>query len=51
MFSIRSGPIIPVGNPGKFSTSVVFMSSPPGSTLEAITRGARLARAAYIAAV
>mmetsp|Transcript_9820 Transcript_9820/g.24861 ORF Transcript_9820/g.24861 Transcript_9820/m.24861 type:complete len:220 (+) Transcript_9820:913-1572(+) len=29
--SMRSGPVIPSGNPGKFSTSVVVMSCPPGT--------------------
>jgi hypothetical protein len=43
--------MIPSGKPGKFSTSVVSMSWPPGwSDVDdgspSITRGARLARAA-----
>ncbi|KAK6941807.1 hypothetical protein RJ641_027184, partial [Dillenia turbinata] len=29
--SIKSGPVIPSGNPGKFSTSVVIISCPPGT--------------------
>ncbi len=37
---------MPSGKPGKFSTSVVFMSSPPTSTELATTSGARFARAA-----
>ena len=32
MLSIKSGPITPSVNPGKFSTSVVFMSAPPAVT-------------------
>ncbi len=48
--------MIPSGNPGKFSTSVVSMSWPPGwSDVDdgspSITSGARLARAVYTAAV
>ena len=48
---MRSGPMMPSGKPGKFSTSVVSMSCPPGwSEVEdsspSITSGARLARAA-----
>lgn len=27
--SMRSGPVMPSGNPGKFSTSVVVISCPP----------------------
>ena len=47
---MSSGPMIPSGKPGKFSTSVVSMSWPPGWSLvddgsPSITRGARLARA------
>ena len=38
--------MMPSGKPGKFSTSVVFMSSPPNSTDEAMSKGSRLARAA-----
>ena len=30
--SINSGPITPVGKPGKFSTSVVFIKAPPAVT-------------------
>ena len=29
MLSISSGPVMPSGKPGKFSTSVVVMSAPP----------------------
>ena len=32
MLSIKSGPITPSVKPGKFSTSVVFMSAPPAVT-------------------
>ena len=38
--------MMPSGNPGKFSTSVVFMSSPPISTELAMRRGFSSARAA-----
>ncbi len=38
--------MIPSGNPGKFSTSVVFISAPPAVTDPAITSGDRPARAA-----
>ena len=31
MFAMRSGPMMPSSKPGKFSTSVVFISSPPYS--------------------
>ena len=31
--------MMPSGKPGKFSTSVVFISSPPASTELAISRG------------
>ena len=46
---ISSGPMIPSGNPGKFSTSVVNMSCPPGWSLvedgsPSINNGSRLAR-------
>jgi hypothetical protein len=44
--AMSSGPWIPPGKPGKFSTSVVFISAPPWVTDPAITRGARPARAA-----
>ena len=37
---------MPSGKPGKFSTSVVFISSPPTSTELAMSSGLRLARAA-----
>jgi hypothetical protein len=40
----QHGPSMPSGNPGKFSTSVVSESWPPGSC-PATTRGFRLARA------
>src|SRR5699024_4328372 len=43
---IRSGPWMPPGNPGKFSTSVVVMSAPPWLTEPAMTRGVRPARPA-----
>ena len=43
--SMRSGPIIPWGNPGKFSTSVVIVNCPPG-WIPSNTTGVRLARAA-----
>jgi hypothetical protein len=45
MFSISSGPWMPSGQPGKFSTSVVMESWPPGSWPSS-TSGFRLARAA-----
>ena len=38
--------MMPSGKPGKFSTSVVFISSPPTSTELATTRGLKFARAA-----
>ena len=44
--SIRSGPMMPVGKPGKFSTSVVFINAPPAVTAPSKTTGLRLARAA-----
>src|SRR5215471_2196152 len=50
MFSTSCGPMTPSGNPGKFSTSVVMESWPPGSW-PSRTRGFRLARAVYSAAV
>ena len=37
--------MMPSGKPGKFSTSVVFISSPPAVTEPAMTSGFRLARA------
>src|SRR5579875_919781 len=48
--STSSGPWIPSGKPGKFSTSVVIMSWPPAGTPE-ITTGRSSARAQYRAAV
>ena len=47
---ISSGPMMPSGKPGKFSTSVVSISWPPGWSLvllgsPSMTSGARLARA------
>ena len=47
---ISSGPMMPSGNPGKFSTSVVSISWPPGWSLvldgsPSMSSGARLARA------
>src|SRR3972149_6434825 len=47
---IKSGPMTPSVNPGKFSTAVVSMSCPPASR-PSMTSGFRLARAAYSAAV
>ena len=49
-FIMSSGPMMPSGNPGKFSTSVVSMSCPPGwSDVDdgspSMTRGFRFARA------
>ena len=38
--------MIPSRKPGKFSTSVVFISAPPAVTDPSKTRGFRLARAA-----
>jgi hypothetical protein len=38
--------MIPSTNPGKFSTSVVFISAPPAVTDPATTTGASPARAA-----
>ena len=43
---MSSGPITPSGKPGKFSTSVVFISAPPAVTEPSKTSGARFARAA-----
>ena len=43
--STISGPMTPSGKPGKFSTSVVIVSCPPGC-MPSTTRGERLARAA-----
>ncbi len=45
IFSMSSGPRIPSGNPGKFSTSLVMVSCPPGCT-PSNSRGFRFARAA-----
>ena len=44
--SMRSGPMIPCGNPGKFSTSVVFIRAPPAVTAPSNTSGRNAARAA-----
>ena len=49
--SISAGPMIPSRNPGKFSTSVVFIRAPPAVTEPSKTRGCNDARAAYTAAV
>jgi hypothetical protein len=46
MFSMRSGPMMPSRNPGKFSTSVVFIRAPPAVTAPSNISGSRLARAA-----
>jgi hypothetical protein len=43
--SMSSGPWMPCGKPGKFSTSVVVVSCPPG-WMPSRTRGARFAREA-----
>ena len=43
-FAMRSGPMIPSGKPGKFSTSVVSMSWPPACR-PSIMSGERFARA------
>src|SRR5438128_1407392 len=48
--AIRSGPMMPSRNPGKFSTAVVSISCPPASW-PSMSSGLRLARAAYNAAV
>ncbi len=45
MLSMRSGPSIPVGNPGKFSTSVVVVSEPPTKIELPNSRGLSWARA------
>lgn len=39
MLSMRSGPTIPSRKPGKFSTSVVFISAPPAVTAPSNTSG------------
>ncbi len=44
IFSMSSGPVIPSGNPGKFSTSVVMVSCPPAWG-PSITSGDKKARA------
>ena len=44
-FSISSGPRMPSGKPGKFSTSLVMVSCPPGC-MPSKSSGFRLARAA-----
>ena len=44
--SIRSGPIMPFSKPGKFSTSVVFISAPPAVTEPSYITGFNWARAA-----
>ena len=49
MLSIKSGPMIPSGNPGKFSTSVVVISCPPRTPpacRPSNTKGRKFARAA-----
>ena len=51
MLSISSGPMMPSWNPGKFSTSVVFISAPPAVTEPSNTSGFSDARAVYSAAV
>lgn len=38
---MSSSPLIPVGNPGKFSTSVVSVSCPPGGNPPAINPSKR----------
>src|SRR6185436_14127461 len=48
--AIRSGPMMPSRNPGQLSTIVVSISCPPASR-PSMRSGARLARAAYRAAV
>jgi hypothetical protein len=49
--SISAGPMMPWEKPGKFSTSVVFISAPPAVTEPSNTSGSSRARAAYTAAV
>ena len=44
--SIRAGPMMPSRKPGKFSTSVVFISAPPAVTEPSNTSGCSEARAA-----
>ena len=45
MLSMRSGPMMPSRKPGKFSTSVVFISAPPAVTAPSNTSGFSEARA------
>ncbi len=45
MFAIRSGPSMPSGKPGKFSTPVVVVSAPPTKTAPPKTSGLSSARA------
>ena len=45
MFSMSSGPMMPSRKPGKFSTSVVFISAPPAVTAPSNTSGFSEARA------
>ncbi len=45
MLSMSSGPMMPSWKPGKFSTSVVFMSAPPAVTAPSNTSGFSDARA------
>src|SRR5687768_7877259 len=47
---MRSGPMMPSRNPGQFSTIVVSINCPPASS-PSMSRGDRLARAVYNAAV
>ena len=49
IFQSRSKPLTPSGNPGKFSTSLVVVSNPPGCA-PSMTSGDIPARAAYMAA-
>ena len=44
--SMSCGPMMPSVKPGKFSTSVVFMSAPPAVTEPSNSSGASWARAA-----
>ena len=44
--SISAGPMMPSRKPGKFSTSVVFISAPPAVTEPSNTSGLSDARAA-----
>ena len=46
IWSMRSGPMMPSEKPGKFSTSVVFMSAPPAVIDPSSTSGFSSARAA-----